>query len=49
LRERILRRRQIARLDERHDPKRAPQEWKGSLERRSSSPVPVIEEMFSLT
>ena len=30
-------------------PKRAPQEWKGSLERRSSSPVPVIEEMFSLT
>ena len=25
-------------------PKSAPQEWKGSLERRSSSPVPVIEE-----
>ena len=30
-------------------PKSAPHEWKGSLERRSSSPVPVIEEMFSLT
>ena len=30
-------------------PKSAPHEWKGSLERRSSSPVPVIEERFSLT
>ena len=30
-------------------PKSAPHEWKGSLERRSSSPVPEIEEMFSLT